>query len=234
MITNETEIRIALQAVLVSVLALTGYWGCAVLVLLLLIPWKPIFAVGGYLAEPVVEWRVQKARGRKERGIEEIEKDLKSILNPPKPPYAPSKSLIAVNKTSPQAKFPLPASPARFQPFKAPTPTAAGFRRIPESAEDLAAIMDIPPAIKNHVQSLPQGVFSNMDLEVEEVKFRGEMAEAYVRFKSSSVSGLVIRQCYLLRKSGDHWEVESRKPTNGGGKPLPPFQAATRPELRPT
>ena len=47
MIKNEAEIRIALQAVLVSVLALTGYWGCAVMVLLLLLPWKPIFAVGG-------------------------------------------------------------------------------------------------------------------------------------------------------------------------------------------
>ncbi len=68
MITNETEIRIALQAVLVSVLALYGFWGCALVVLVILLPWKPIFAVGGYLAQPVVDWRDAKGpRSARER-----------------------------------------------------------------------------------------------------------------------------------------------------------------------
>ena len=69
MITNEAEIRIALQAVLVTVLALSGYWGCAVVVMFILLPWKPIFAVGCYLAQPLVDWRIQKARDRHEKGI---------------------------------------------------------------------------------------------------------------------------------------------------------------------
>jgi len=38
MIKNEAEIRIALQAVLVTVLALTGYWGCAMVVMLIMLP----------------------------------------------------------------------------------------------------------------------------------------------------------------------------------------------------
>ena len=222
MIKNEAEIRIALQAVLVSVLALTGYWGCAVMVLLLLLPWKPIFAVGGYLAQPVVDWRIQKGRERQERGLEQIEKELDAILSPlkdpnravvPRPPYHPVRA---------------------FPSFKPQSSAAPAFVKMPVSAQDLAATLAIPPAIEHHVRNLPQGVFSNMDLEVEEVKFHGHTAEAYVRFRSSNVSGLVIRQCYLLKRLGDHWEVESRKPANGASKSIPQFQPAIRPELRAT
>jgi hypothetical protein len=59
MITNEAGIRVALQAILVSVLALYGFSGCGFVVLLVLLPWKPFLAVGGYLAQPVVGWRIR-------------------------------------------------------------------------------------------------------------------------------------------------------------------------------
>src|SRR5689334_22006155 len=101
MITNETEIRIAVQAVLVSVLALTGYWGCAVLVFCLLVPWKPIFAVGGYLAQPVVDWRVQKARDRQEKGFAQLEKELDALLHAPKTPLPTVVKGKALNSTDP-------------------------------------------------------------------------------------------------------------------------------------
>jgi len=90
-------------------------------------------------------------------------------------------------------------------------------------AQNLSATLAIPPAIKDHVRNLPQGVFHNMNFEVEDVKFQGDTAEASVRFQSPNVTELIIRQRYVLRKSGDHWQVESRQPANGAGKapPLP-------------
>jgi hypothetical protein len=119
-----------------------------------------------------------------------------------------------------------------LESFKSKIVVGPAFQNMPESAQDLAATLAIPPAIKNHMRNLPQGVFDNMDLEVEEVKFHGDTADAYVRFKSSNVTGLVIRQRYFLRKSGDLWEVESRQPANGAGKTPPQYQPPSRPRMR--
>jgi len=229
MITNEAEIRIALQAVLVTVLALTGYWGRAVVVMFILLPWKPIFAVSGYLAQPLVDWRIQKARDRREKGIAQIEKELDAILHAPK---GGSVAQVADAHSSPAvpgkpSHLPLPRPLESFKPKIAAGPA---FQNMSDSAQGLAATLAIPPAIKNHVRNLPQGVFNNMDLEVDEVKFHGETADAFVRFKSSNVTGLEIRQRYLLRKSGDHWEVESRQPANGASKA--PQQSVDRPQMR--
>ncbi len=231
MIKTEAEIRIALQAVLVSVLALTGYWGCALMVLLLMVPWKPIFAVGGYLAQPVVDWRVQNSRDRQRSGLEDVEKELDAILHP-SPVAANPLGTGAGRKVAAPVKPTPPTSTMPFQPLKHHFAGEPNRQKLPPSAQDLAATMAIPPAIRNHVRNLPQGVFSNMNLEVQEVKVHGEIAEAFVRFKSSNVSGLVLHQCYLLRKKGEHWEVESRKPTHGGGKPLPQFHPPIASELR--
>jgi hypothetical protein len=96
------------------------------------------------------------------------------------------------------------------------------------TVQDLADTLAILPAIKSHVRNLPQGAFSNMDLEVERIEFRGDAAEAYVRFRSANVPELVVRQRYDLRKCGEQWQVESRQPTNGSGN-LPP---QTFPPLR--
>jgi hypothetical protein len=215
MITNETEIRIALQAILVSVLALNGYWGCAVVVLFILLPWKPIFAVAGYLAQPVVDWRVQRARDRRGKGLAEMEKELDMLLRAPAGSVAHS-----AGKTPETKKFPPSTSSRPMETLKASSPTGFVMQPLPATAETLAATMAIRPVIKEHVRTLPQGVFNNMDLEVEQVKFNGETAEAYVRFQSPNVSELVIRQRYALRKSGNQWLVESRQPANGGSKPL--------------
>jgi hypothetical protein len=90
----------------------------------------------------------------------------------------------------------------------------------------------IPPAIKEHVRSLPQGVFNNMELEVEQVKFHGDAAEVHVRFQSPNVTELIIRQRYVLRKSGDQWQVESRQPANGVGKAVPQALPTARAPMR--
>jgi hypothetical protein len=231
MITNETEIRIALQAVLVSVLALYGFWGCAVVVLIILLPWKPIFAVGSYLAQPLVDWRAEKARDRHDKGIAQIEQELDAILRAPKG-NASSSALGVATKAATPARLPHPPLPRPLESFKPNPPAKRAFQGMPAAAQDLAATMAIPPVIKNHVRNLPQGVFSNMDLEVEEVKFQGDTAEAYVRFQSPNVTELVIRQRYVLRKSGEDWQVESRQPANGAAKAPPHALPSNRPPMR--
>jgi hypothetical protein len=231
MIKNEAEIRIALQAVLVTVLALTGYWGCAMVVMLIMLPWEPLFAVGCYLAQPLVDWRLQKARDRPEKGMGQIERELNAILRAPKAGAGGG----SPDSTSTPRALVRPSQhcmPRRLESFKPKMAAGPAFHNLPASAQDVAAASAIPSAINHHVRNLPQGVFTNMDLEVEEVKFHGETADAYVRFKSSNVAGLVIRQRYLLRKSGDHWQVESRQPANGASKSPPPYQPMGRPPMR--
>jgi len=229
MITNEAEIRVAVQAVLASVLALYGFWGCALVVIVILLPWKPIFAVGSYLAQPLVDWRVKKARERHEKGIAQIEQELDGLLRAPRgAPSAPAPA--PAMKTAAPAKPSDPPLPQPLEPFRPRNGAAPRFEDLTGTGQNLSATLAIPPVIKNHVQTLPQGVFSNMDLEVEEVKFHGDTAEAYVRFQSPNVTELVVRQRYVLRKSGDHWQVESRQPANGAGKTPPqPLPASRQP-----
>ena len=231
MITNEAEVRIALQAVLVSVLALYGFWGCAFMVFIILLPWKPILAVGGYLAQPLVDWRIQKARARHDKGFAQVEQELDAMLRPPNQAPNVSRPAAFVKPAAP-AKTSYPSLPRPLESFKPKLAAGPAFRNITESAQDLAATLAIPPAIKHHVRNLPQGVFSNMDLEVEEVKFHGDTADAYVRFQSPNVTGLVIRQRYVLRKAGEQWQVESRQPANGAGKAPPPPMPPSRASLR--
>ena len=218
MITNEAEIRIALQAVLISVLALYGLWGCALVVFIILLPWKPILAVAEYLVQPVVEWRIQKDRGGPEKRVRQVERELGALLHTAEGTpsrRAPEQQDSSSSETSPIFRTPPLGILRPNAPNRACSDTGG-------TAQDLSTPLAIPTAIKDHVRNLPQGVFSNMDLAVEEVKFHGDTAEAYVRFQSPNVKELVIRQRYVLQKAGEHWQVESRQPANGAGKP--PFR----------
>ena len=223
MIKNEAEVRIALQAVLVTELAVMGYWGCAFVVILIMIPWKPLYLVGCYLAQPIVDWRIEKARDHKGKEVAQVEQELSALLDDPEAQVSPN-----------PARTVRPPKPRTLESLREFEPT--GFSRVepPNVSMGFISAADtrgISPAIQNHVRSLPQGAFSNMELEVEDVKFHGDTADAAVRFKSSNVAGLVIRQRYLLRRSGEHWEVESRQPANGAPVP-PPYYSPRQPEMR--
>jgi hypothetical protein len=229
MITNEAEIRIALQAILVSVLALYGFWGCAFVVLFILLPWRPFLSVGSYLAQPVVDWRVRKARERHERGMAQIEQELDAFLTEPRgkptPPVAMPKAELGRKPVQPKVEVAMKPAQPKAPPLETFKPNALDEPSLHEltlTAQNLSATLAIPPAIKDHVRNLPQGAFNNMDLEVEQVKFQGDTAEAYVKFQSPNVKELVIHQRYVLRKSGKQWQVESRQPANGSSN-LPPY-----------
>ena len=81
----------------------------------------------------------------------------------------------------------------------------------PQSKEAVKA------AIEAHLAQRKNVVLSNMTLEVQDVKFTGDTAEAQVNFRSKQASDLVVGVRYLLRRSGDTWKVESSSPTSGMG-----------------
>src|ERR1017187_10637841 len=80
MIKNVAEVRVAVLAILGTVLALNGFVGCALVVLAVLLPWRPVLLVGSYLAQPVVDWRMRKTRKRQETGFGQIELELDTFL----------------------------------------------------------------------------------------------------------------------------------------------------------
>ena len=78
----------------------------------------------------------------------------------------------------------------------------------------------VQKAIESYLQQRQNLVLANMNLEVADVKFTGDTAEADVTFRSKQSANLVVGVRYKLKLAGDHWQVESSTPTSGmGGSP---------------
>ncbi len=75
----------------------------------------------------------------------------------------------------------------------------------------------VQSAIEAHLKQRPNILLANMTLEVQDVKFRGDRADAEVIYHSKESPELAVRVRYVLRRAGDHWEVESNSPAGGGG-----------------
>jgi hypothetical protein len=67
----------------------------------------------------------------------------------------------------------------------------------------------VQEAIEEHLKQQPNVVFQNMTVEVGEVTFNGDTAEAQVKFRSKQAPNLAVGVVYRLRKAGDKWRVES-------------------------
>src|SRR5580700_1624653 len=78
MIKSGAEIRVGLKAVVAGILAYYGFWGCALLVVAMLLPWKTILAVAEYLTEPLVEWRLRMGGDRP--SATEIESEMDALF----------------------------------------------------------------------------------------------------------------------------------------------------------
>jgi hypothetical protein len=99
----------------------------------------------------------------------------------------------------------------------------------------------IQAAIEAHLQQRQNLVLANMTLEVQDVKFAGDKAEAEVKFRSKQSPNLSVGVRYLLRRAGDRWQVESSSPSSGmgasphggAGPPAPPAPTA-EPGLKPS
>jgi hypothetical protein len=75
----------------------------------------------------------------------------------------------------------------------------------------------IQAAIDAHLKQRPGLTLSNMTTEIQEVKFDGDKATAEATFQSKQVPDLKVEVRYVLRREGDHWEVESSTPVSGMG-----------------
>ncbi len=229
MVRNETEIRIALQAILAATLVGYGFYGGALLVVFLLLPWKPFLSVGAYLAEPVVDWRMNKATERRDKGVAQLEKELDAFLNCEGTDGATSprsvESAPAETKAAAAAPFQRP------MPFTAHCGAEARYDDLSMSAKDLEAALDVRPAILEHVRQMRMGVFGSMKMEVRKIMFHGETAEALVRFQSPHVKELRIDQRYRLRQNAGRWQVESRSPANGSSKGTHHEESVVAPDI---
>ena len=67
----------------------------------------------------------------------------------------------------------------------------------------------VQEAIEEHLKQQPKVVFQNMTVEVGDVVFSGDTAEAQVKFRSKQAPNLAVGVLYKLRRSGNGWNVES-------------------------
>lgn len=72
-------------------------------------------------------------------------------------------------------------------------------------------------AVEAHLQKKSNLALNNMDMQIQSVKLNGDTAEAQVRFTSKQNSALAVNIRYILRRAGDHWEVESSTPVGSMG-----------------
>jgi len=77
----------------------------------------------------------------------------------------------------------------------------------------------IQQAIEQHLQKQSSVLFSNMTVEVQDVKFAGDRANAEVKFRSKQSPDLVVGRHYILRRVEGQWEVESSSSPGGMGNP---------------
>lgn len=97
----------------------------------------------------------------------------------------------------------------------------------------------VQAAIEQHLKDRPGLIMQNMTMQVESVKFTGDRAEAHVKFQSKEMPQSFVEIRYTLRRSGDHWEVESSSPMSMGGPhgsvmPAPSGTAPAEPQPEPS
>jgi hypothetical protein len=75
----------------------------------------------------------------------------------------------------------------------------------------------VQAAIEAYLQQRQNLMLANMTLEVQQVKFTGDTAQAEVKFRSKQAPALAMGVRYTLRRAGDRWQVESSSATTGMG-----------------
>jgi hypothetical protein len=77
----------------------------------------------------------------------------------------------------------------------------------------------IQEAIERHLQKQSSVLLNNMTVEVRDVKFEGDRANADVRFRSKQSPDVVVGRQYALQRVGGQWQVESSSSPGGMGNP---------------
>jgi len=92
----------------------------------------------------------------------------------------------------------------------------------------------VQAVIEAHLRQKPSLMLTNMTLEVEDVKFSGETAVAQVKFRSKQSPDVVVGVRYVLRRTGDRWQVEPSSPSSGMGVPPQGGTSAPKPAPAPS
>ncbi len=103
-------------------------------------------------------------------------------------------------------------------------------------SRDSGAEREVRAALNAHLQKKGNLALNNMNMDIQSVKFNGDSAEAQVRFQSKEKADLAVSVRYVLRRAGDHWEVESSSPVGGMGSDphaSSPSQGGTGPATSP-
>ena len=99
------------------------------------------------------------------------------------------------------------------------------------SKGEVASKAAIREAIEAHLKQRSNLMMANMELEVQDVKFSGDTADAQVNFRSKQSPNLVVGVNYKLRRVEGRWKVESSSSTSGMG--MNPHGASGGPETAP-
>ncbi|MGO8736094.1 MAG: hypothetical protein ACLQVM_25245 [Terriglobia bacterium] len=75
----------------------------------------------------------------------------------------------------------------------------------------------VQEAIEEHLKQQPNVTFQNLTLEVGDVTFNGDTAQAQVKFRSKQAPDMAVGVQYKLRRSGDGWKVESTSSASMAG-----------------
>ena len=75
----------------------------------------------------------------------------------------------------------------------------------------------VQEAIEEHLKQRSNVVFQNMTVEVGDVAFSGDTAEAQVKFRSKQAPNMAVGVQYKLRRSGNGWKVESTSAASMSG-----------------
>lgn len=84
-------------------------------------------------------------------------------------------------------------------------------------ADNLHSKEAVKAAIEAHLQQRSNVVFSNMTLEVQDVKFSGDTAVAQASFHSKRSPEISVGVNYQLHRAGDRWVVDVSTPVVGMG-----------------
>jgi len=92
----------------------------------------------------------------------------------------------------------------------------------------------VQQAIEEHLKERPNVSFEKMTMEIGEVTFNGDSAEAMVKFRSKEAPGFAVGVLYKLRRVGDGWQVESTSSasmpgTSPHGNAATPIPSTTNP-----
>ena len=90
----------------------------------------------------------------------------------------------------------------------------------------------VQAAIEEHLKQRPNVVFANMTVEVDEVTFNGDTAQAMVKLRSKQAPSLAVGVFYKLRRAGNGWQVESTSSATMPG--TTPHGSAAAPTPSPT